>query len=1594
LWSCFSIGDEEVDVNAQVRDEEPARAFDAKTPEQFPMMPRYSVTDFSRAFLDDRGAGACARGSAEIMPIDTEEAPGDIVQPRSIADSTLGLPAWHRPGPGRGHKRQRETADEAASRSAEQARTMREAKSRIAHARRNAVGDLLLGAANHALSEIGSRSAAHRGKDGQLVVSTDGRKCFRLQLGAKAKRVRCRQQRLGRFALRSLEREATRSGGRRTETQIVKVAMEKTTNISALCLAHRRGRATVRRHATIVARVCLQRQAGELLRIGREVKSKPPTWCTCTTVWDETGQRMVVGDFDDAGSWQILVVKMSFAWGWQDDASILSTEDVEGDTRDERVESFEMLVAQMPVSSTSAESLFAALNAHPRMHDAMAFKRGLMSSAETEAIDIALSDAAAGNLRYFAHDVATDLAETPKFHVLCFNHQAHLIAMQLLCGVFEVSFLNEMYAAALFVRMACNFLRMKAHLPRFVDKRLRRVVGEPPARDRYFAEQAIDYLLANYHCEDRAGDGLPANPKKRGRRPPEECVRFFFAIFNGGYDSITGELIHYCAGTSCCQDFPSTVLMKSKMIAALRRGLLRELPPVPEQGKWTKCGPCADFFFVGYLGFVLCHLISDALGQAWGASAAASAADVTKGAREAVGARANENGAAALVHVAPAPEKHDDGTGATTEFDFRKVGGKRYTITLNMSGSEARRQLHAIYTVAMEPLRIITSYFLHHSWQVDRRREPPLLDLLWSKTSILVACSQYYSSLLRGNCSRLALIWAQSGCASLPEWTRAYPAMALKCRQALLLCHSCIRRRLVGKLLEFEVVAVGDRRRSTEDRVDLVENFCRKRRCCLPHSGPRRLQKRARAAAEQLKEDIKGSAVEKMEFVVWSWRHWLFHAAYAFLLSVAAVEREHSMNKRRGGDRTRCALLGAMAVNAEVRLRSEMRAEIANATLVKTSRETVPLADALGAPFFVGFGRKLLTKAQAPKELFAKDWYSIERNQGRKRPIHYDETRLALDDAHRSQSAASLLFYERLSADSKAAATLGRQLTRERLHVAKGGGRSALCDAPRSSNARDAGNLTALDEGHRALVASTADLSIQGNGAIVSTSYEARLRGEILPHAPTIFEEWPLATLPWSDNAPCVFPLKPLPLHPELLRKYMECSKSGSENSLFKLSEHGERTTYAGEIKSFESVAENLVTSDCISSSRRMSAKVVYQQHCEEGTCSSVTCKSVLLLQAALVETWSKMLKKRAKKIGNVAREGLILAHVVRDDHAGSATVHYAAVSEGVGKHNTEAERFSFVPYERVNGGDESAIEDAELSVLRLTRVDQSAGMRSPLDQGSCGALADQGEACYAGLLVRDAVRVGAPLVSVAPLEWVSIGDGFDEARVTGIGEWIKIDAAELRSKTSAEAASPSSSAHGLNLFEAFAGEKVGAESEEEEPDGAFETFEEQLAAVMDLFDADEARDLRGHCDEFGDAVDLRAHEDLENEEADDGEESDGEMDEQQEDEYEDKLKSLGLLLVGGGRTDRFQYADSGEPAGSIQLVEGASGFSLNAACKAHENCRCWLNLRNQKSEHWHWQLLTWLARGRSCDRGAHEKASRDIRVACGMRPRKSDRAT
>jgi hypothetical protein len=204
---------------------------------------------------------------------------------------------------------------------------------------------------------------------------------------------------------------------------------------------------------------------------------------------------------------------------------------------------------------------------------------------------------------------------------------------------------------------------------------------------------------------------------------------------------------------------------------------------------------------------------------------------------------------------------------------------------------------------------------------------PYLMDYVSQEFSRVTVVLQYYSLLLRGEGSRLQLLWRQSRCSSFEAWLRDFPGMANQLAGALTLAASLVHRRhqVLFSSWPWRLAQIADGRLSLARRQDTAQLACSQEKCCAdPWFLRRILGHHTRDPSELLNE---------------KWSTMLLAWARQVRCSTASIEFLHAQNRKRSHCQTSWSHFASLFVNSE--LRSLAAASKANAALAAGRLATI-----------------------------------------------------------------------------------------------------------------------------------------------------------------------------------------------------------------------------------------------------------------------------------------------------------------------------------------------------------------------------------------------------------------------------------------------------------------------------------------------------------------------------------------------------------------------------------------------------------------------------------------------------------------------------
>ena len=532
-------------------------------------------------------------------------------------------------------------------------------------------------------------------------------------------------------------------------------------------------------------------------------------------------------------------------------------------------------------------------------------------------------------------------------HHVCSNHNNSHVEGCLVVAV-DSKVLPWLYSMGCFFQMGGHFLRLVHAVSLMIDKEMIPPVrGPPPPDPRGFASELENYCRLNYKMfyegsqadtgafssDDESvsprGAAVPARPRHVHY---EQAWRELRAFWNGPLH-VDAVGPHYCTSAECCDNYNITVT-KRRAARTLSSLLFRLAPTLPSKAKWTRLGPCLDWHLLCQcvFGNVLKKLFPLAFGSM-------------------------------LVRIFASLGSEDQSYAQDVKWEH--VAGVR--LAAAKAGLARKENVVSIVIMSIfdEPVRWLTRWFMARSSHQrrhksrERGKAPPLCSLAWDVASPATRVLQYLSSVMEGTAPRLKLLWGRSHDSFL-EWAAACPAHLAMLRRVCACVSSWVWARHLEPYMRWpwKLAGLVDARRPTEDRRQIAHDFCAAPSDALDESFSRRLRLHVGTQIDAL-------FTREWQMALWMW-------AWTVLLSIAAMERLHSRNRRRSHPCERWDRFVSNFLNAEARLMLEKdRAAL-------EARSRLRLSDDAAQP------RARKRCRQSPYEAFRYAYYADCKRAGRK----------------------------------------------------------------------------------------------------------------------------------------------------------------------------------------------------------------------------------------------------------------------------------------------------------------------------------------------------------------------------------------------------------------------------------------------------------------------------------------------------------------------------------------------------------------------------------------------------------------------------------
>jgi hypothetical protein len=758
--------------------------------------------------------------------------------------------------------------------------------------------------------------------DHGMLLSNQVVKVSGVQLVTKTARG---QQRRGGFSFRTM----------------VRIALSDIVGQNDLARAWGCNRTWLHRIRLAVSRAFLHMQLVSLPDISPAAAEGQPAFVVSTLAFDETKETLLLplhpalAPQQTRSSWHVLVSQANI--------TLVSA----NDGGEWMVRHAKVLRPPVPLLDTSAAAIYDGLYDLPATIPFKDFEASLIDVAKFSFVHFDRDGASSNDLV-----VGARFQELPN-HVfvtdhICGNHRNNLIESTIIATHFA-KLVSKMYSASLLLRTGGYFLRLIHAVGAAVEENHEiRLGASPPVTAAEYGKELMDYHIRNYkrvmkgrrrsgveeESEDSDQDDLVAGQRARKNKGLEDLIvawRDFLCIFNG---HLWQGMVHYCRDAQCCSG-SDPVVTKQRMAKAIVGLVFRAMPTVPVKSKWTKTGPCVDFFM---------NAIStcDILVTLW---------------------------PIAFSRLRVRLVISSDDQAYVEEMNWHAVQSTRARAAGEMIAEPTSGPTLIIFALVMEPARWLTGWFLKHCSPITKAREnhyscPPLMDYVDPMRSPITKVLQLYSSMLRGTAPRLRLLWMRQGYTSFTDWARdphngVYLALL---RQAIALAATWTERRfwIEGMCFPWKLASLADQRIPMATRQRLAKDFWEASDVSLDEGFGLRLR--------QSLDDWRQLFGQLLQRAIWGW-------AWNVALSVAPVEFAHGRNRRRSSTSGSWHSFVSQYVNAEAKLNWKEKQQIGGS--VAGGRRRLPIQPAPKAQ------QQQRRRRLTARDLHRFEWYGHQRSLGR-----------------------------------------------------------------------------------------------------------------------------------------------------------------------------------------------------------------------------------------------------------------------------------------------------------------------------------------------------------------------------------------------------------------------------------------------------------------------------------------------------------------------------------------------------------------------------------------------------------------------------------
>ena len=242
------------------------------------------------------------------------------------------------------------------------------------------------------------------------------------------------------------------------------------------------------------------------------------------------------------------------------------------------------------------------------------------------------------------------------------------------------------------------------------------------------------------------------------------------------------------------------------------------MPEIPSASKWTKLGPCVDWFISGMAPHHILQMLFDTC--------------FTEYANRCV---------SGVGHTAAGWE-----TLFEQDINWHAVNGSRLLKSIDFLHNHLHQTVLVILAIAIEPLRFLMNWLISSSSEsMHYTRPPPICDMVNEVLSPIITVRQYYATLLSSaNHPRLLLLTRACRCANMAELRTHYPDIVARLRRVLLAADSWVYRK---HFMEYDDVpwklsTIGDERVPMTVQMKVAREVFALPDCCTDEFFTRRLR--------------------------------------------------------------------------------------------------------------------------------------------------------------------------------------------------------------------------------------------------------------------------------------------------------------------------------------------------------------------------------------------------------------------------------------------------------------------------------------------------------------------------------------------------------------------------------------------------------------------------------------------------------------------------------------------------------------------------------------------------------------------------------